>query len=130
MMRNLSEQQPNFSINTEANFTDGHRVSYKQILKRIWPYGLSIFLVFFISMAVYPAITVLIESQAKGKGYAWNDVYFVPVITYLTFSCGDYLGRLLCGHLQWVYSFYLRKKILYMYIVYTCICIYNKCINK
>ncbi|KAK0178513.1 hypothetical protein PV327_007399 [Microctonus hyperodae] len=101
MMQNLREQQPNFSVNTEANFVDQKRVSYKQILKRIWPFGLSVFLVFSISMAVYPAITVLIESQDKGKGYAWSDIYFVPVITYLTFSCGDYLGRLLCGHLQW-----------------------------
>lgn len=27
---------------------------------------------FFISLAVYPAVTVLVESQYKGKGHAWN----------------------------------------------------------
>lgn len=102
MLQKPHEQEPNFSVNAEVSFIEGHKVSYKRILKRIWPYGLSIFLVFVISMAVYPAVTVLVESQDKGRGYAWNDIYFVPVVTYLTFSCGDYIGRLLCGCLEWV----------------------------
>ncbi|XP_034934668.1 equilibrative nucleoside transporter 3 [Chelonus insularis] len=96
-----SYQEPNFSVNAEVSFVDRHRVSYTRILKRVWPYGLSMFLVFFVSIAVYPAITVLVESQDKGKGYAWNDIYFVPVVTYLTFSCGDYIGRLLSGIFLW-----------------------------
>ncbi|KAK9309615.1 hypothetical protein QLX08_000830 [Tetragonisca angustula] len=49
----------------------------------------------------YTPLTVLVESQCKGKGYAWNDIYFVPVVTYLIFSCGDYTGRILSGIFQW-----------------------------
>ncbi|XP_043269233.1 equilibrative nucleoside transporter 1 [Venturia canescens] len=93
--------ESNYSVNAEVSFVDGHSVSYSRIFKRVWPYGLSIFLVFFISLSVYPAVTVLVESQNKGKGYAWNDIYFVPVITYLTFSMGDYAGRLLSGIMLW-----------------------------
>lgn len=61
-----------YSINGEVSFSTDSNVSYTRIIKRIWHYGVSIFLVFFISLAVYPAITVLVESQYKGKGHAWN----------------------------------------------------------
>lgn len=30
------------------------------------------------------------------------DIYFVPVVTYLIFSTGDYAGRVLSGIFQWV----------------------------
>ncbi|XP_050450568.1 equilibrative nucleoside transporter 1 [Cataglyphis hispanica] len=90
-----------YSINGEVSFSADSNVSYTRIIKRIWHYGVSIFLVFFISLAVYPAITVLVESQYKGKGHAWNDIYFIPVVTYLIFSTGDYAGRVLSGIFQW-----------------------------
>lgn len=90
-----------YSINTEVTFSQGSTISYTRIIQRIWHYGLSIFLVFFISLSVYPAVTVLVESQFKGSGHAWNDVYFVPVVTYLIFSSGDYIGRVLSGIVQW-----------------------------
>lgn len=61
-----------YSINGEVSFSTSPSVPYARIVKRIWHYGVSIFLVFFISLAVYPAVTVLVESQYKGKGYAWN----------------------------------------------------------
>ncbi|XP_011865031.1 PREDICTED: equilibrative nucleoside transporter 1 isoform X2 [Vollenhovia emeryi] len=93
--------ESDYSINGEVSFSANPKVAYTRIIKRIWHYGVSIFLVFFISLAVYPAVTVLVESEHKGKGHAWNDIYFVPVVTYLIFSTGDYVGRLLCGIFQW-----------------------------
>lgn len=48
-------------------------------------------------MAVYPGVTVLIESEGRGKGNPWNDTYFVPTINYLLFNVGDYFGRLAAG---------------------------------
>lgn len=73
-------------------------VNHKVILKKIWTYGCGVFLVFLISLSCYPGLTVLIESQAHGT--PWNDKYFVPVIAYLLFSTGDYIGRLIAGKLQ------------------------------
>ncbi|XP_077276238.1 equilibrative nucleoside transporter 1 isoform X2 [Temnothorax americanus] len=93
--------ESDYSLNGEVSFSTSSSVPYTQILKRTWHYGVSIFLVFFITLAVYPAITVLVESEHKGKGNAWNDIYFVPVVTYLIFSIGDYAGRVLSGILQW-----------------------------
>ncbi|XP_076227200.1 equilibrative nucleoside transporter 1 isoform X2 [Nomia melanderi] len=91
-----------YTVTGEVAFPQGTTISYSRIIKRIWPYGVSVFLVFFITLSVYPGVTVLVESQYKGKGHAWNDVYFVPVVTYLIFSMGDYTGRILSGILQWV----------------------------
>ncbi|XP_011502781.1 PREDICTED: equilibrative nucleoside transporter 1 [Ceratosolen solmsi marchali] len=88
------------NIDDEISFSC-EQISYSQILKKIWQYGFSLFLIFFITMTVYPSITVLIESERKGYGHVWNDIYFVPVVTYLIFSCGDYIGRILSGVFIW-----------------------------
>lgn len=64
--------ESDYSINREVSFSTSPTVPYTRIVKRIWHYGVSIFLVFFVTLAVYPAVTVLVESEYKGKGYAWN----------------------------------------------------------
>ncbi|XP_046388448.1 equilibrative nucleoside transporter 2 [Ischnura elegans] len=77
-------------------------ISYKSIMSKIWVYSYSLWMVFFVSLAAYPAITVLIVSTSHGKSTsAWNNVYFVPVIGYLLFSTFDYAGRILSGWLIW-----------------------------
>lgn len=75
MVQKPSSQEANFSVNAEVSFVEGHRTSYLSILRRIWPYALTMFLTFFVTMAVYPAVTVLVESKSKGMGYAWNGSY-------------------------------------------------------
>lgn len=47
------------------------------IAKKIWVYAFSIFAVFAISMSVYPAVTVLVESHPSTTGTDWNSKYFV-----------------------------------------------------
>ncbi|GJQ65552.1 nucleoside transmembrane transporter [Trypoxylus dichotomus] len=73
-------------------------LDHRVIFRRIWTYGTGVFLVFLISLSCYPGLTVLIESEAHGN--PWNDKYFVPVIAYLLFSTGDYIGRLIAGKVQ------------------------------
>ncbi|CAG9578181.1 unnamed protein product [Danaus chrysippus] len=88
--------------------TNRHRdVSMLIILKKIWVYAFSIFAVFGISICVYPAVTVLVESHPVTTGTDWNNIFFVPVVNYLIFNCGDYSGRLASAFLlrptnQWV----------------------------
>ncbi|XP_073949536.1 equilibrative nucleoside transporter 1 [Choristoneura fumiferana] len=77
-----------------------HReVSMLLVMKKVWVYAFSIFAVFAISMAVYPAVTVLVESHPVTKGTDWNNIFFVPVVNYLIFNVGDYSGRLVAGFL-------------------------------
>ncbi|XP_018336319.1 equilibrative nucleoside transporter 3 [Agrilus planipennis] len=75
-------------------------VSHRTILKKIWLHGVSVLLVFMVTLSVYPGITVLIESKNRGNGNRWNDLYFVPVVAFLLVNCSDYSGRLLAGFFQ------------------------------
>uniref|UniRef100_A0A1B6CLN8 Equilibrative nucleoside transporter 3 n=1 Tax=Clastoptera arizonana TaxID=38151 RepID=A0A1B6CLN8_9HEMI len=76
-------------------------ISYTSILKKIWVHGMSVFFCFVVTLSLYPSVTGLINTQFKGDGSAWHDIYFVPVVAYLLFSCMDYMGRLIAGWLQW-----------------------------
>lgn len=58
----------------------------------------------FIFLCILSNSTVLINSQERGNGHPWNDVYFIPVTNYLIFNSGDYLGRILAGLIEWVIS--------------------------
>ncbi|XP_039285038.1 equilibrative nucleoside transporter 3 [Nilaparvata lugens] len=74
-------------------------ISYLDILKKIWIYGLSVWLCYTITLSIYPSVTGLVSST---RGHStWSDIYFVPVICYLLFSVNDYMGRLLAGYLRW-----------------------------
>lgn len=46
--------------------------SFKSVLSKIWLYGFSEWLVFVTTLSIYPAVTVLINSQNKGSGHPWN----------------------------------------------------------
>lgn len=74
-------------------------ISYVEILKKIWVYGMAVWFCCLVTLSLYPAVTVLISSVNQGT--AWNDVYFVPVVAYLLFSTTDYMGRLIAGYFQW-----------------------------
>lgn len=75
---------------------------FKNVLNKIWLYGFSEWLVFVVTLSVYPAVTVLVNSEAHGNGHPWNDIYFIPVTNYLIFNSGDYLGRIMAGMFEWV----------------------------
>lgn len=74
---------------------------WKKICGKIWMYGSSVWLCAITTLSVFPAITVLVKSIDYGHGNKWNDIYFLPVINYLVFNTGDYLGRIISGILQW-----------------------------
>lgn len=74
---------------------------WRKINEKIWMYGFSVLLCFITTLSVYPAITVLVKSVNHGSGNRWHDVYFLPVINYLLFNTGDYVGRVLSGWIKW-----------------------------
>ena len=71
--------------------------SYRESVATAWKYLLSVFLIFLSSLTVFPSVTVLVESQYKGSGDAWANIYFTPVTCFLFFNTGDYLGRILAS---------------------------------
>ncbi|PNF17715.1 Equilibrative nucleoside transporter 1 [Cryptotermes secundus] len=76
-------------------------ISNRTILSKIWVYGFSLWMTFVVTLTLYPAVTVLVNSTGRGNSKPWNDMYFVPVVGYLIFSTCDYVGRILAGLLQW-----------------------------
>lgn len=76
--------------------------SFKNVVNKIWLYGFSEWLVFAVTLTVYPSVTVLVNSELHGNGHPWNDIYFIPVTNYLIFNSGDYLGRIMAGMIEWV----------------------------
>jgi len=71
------------------------KMSTWAIIKRIWIWILAVFVCFFGTLIVFPAITVLVKST--GSGNAWSDTYFIPVGCFLLFNVGDFVGRTLAG---------------------------------
>ncbi|CAD6998834.1 unnamed protein product [Ceratitis capitata] len=69
----------------------------KEVFGKIFVEAVNICLLFATTLSVYPAVTVLMQSEYYGKGYAWNDIYYMPVVNYLFFNSGDYFGRILAG---------------------------------
>ena len=57
-------------------------------------------MVFVVTLAAFPTLTVLVVS--KDVPSVWNEKYYVAVVSFLVFACGDYLGRILSGALQLV----------------------------
>ncbi|KAJ8917740.1 hypothetical protein NQ315_005190, partial [Exocentrus adspersus] len=65
----------------------------KAVLQLIWPSILMYILYDFASLPHRP-VTTLIVSENYGNGNPWNDIYFVPVITFLLGDICTLLGRL------------------------------------
>ena len=63
-------------------------------LQKCWKYVASVFIIFLVSLTVFPSVTVLVVSQYyKDETNIWAKTYFTPVTCFLAFNCGDYLGR-------------------------------------
>ncbi|KAF7994482.1 hypothetical protein HCN44_003954 [Aphidius gifuensis] len=82
------------SVDDTPSSGDNNSVSYMKILVKIWPYGLAMFLTFFITYSIYPVINTRVESEAP-RTTEWGDKYFLSVGTFLMFSIGEYVGCLL-----------------------------------
>lgn len=70
------------------------------ILARIALYGASVFLVFTVTLGCFPAITMLVQSTGDPKS-SWSTDYFVPVVCFVLFNVGDWIGRILAERLAW-----------------------------
>uniref|UniRef100_A0A6B2E9I1 Putative equilibrative nucleoside transporter n=1 Tax=Phlebotomus kandelakii TaxID=1109342 RepID=A0A6B2E9I1_9DIPT len=93
---------PTHRLQDEARLLgEAPQPDFRLILRKIWLYGFSEWFVFVVTLSVYPAVTVLVNSENKGNGHLWNDVFFTTVVNYLVFNSGDYLGRIIAGLFEW-----------------------------
>ena len=69
------------------------RVNVLTIFGSISLYAVSIYLLFTVTLACFPALTCLIVSVNPGSG-DWSDIYFVPVVCFVV---SFYFGIILVG---------------------------------
>lgn len=77
------------------------RPPFMMIFRKIAKYGLSVALVFFVTLAAFPSLTSRIQSVNKADKSEWTNTYFVPVTCFLLFNVGDFSGRLAASFVQW-----------------------------
>ncbi|XP_025103673.1 equilibrative nucleoside transporter 1-like isoform X1 [Pomacea canaliculata] len=85
------------------NYTSlvSQRQYFSSILKKVWPYGLTVGLVFYVTLACFPGLTSIIKSVHYQPGDPWTDKYFSPVVCFLMFNFGDLLGRFCTTWVHW-----------------------------
>ena len=57
-----------------------------EICKSIWPYMMSMFLAYFVTLSVFPGVVTDIESKE------WKSAF--PLLVMLVFNVSDFLGKL------------------------------------
>ncbi|KAH8413066.1 hypothetical protein KR009_007778 [Drosophila setifemur] len=67
----------------------------RQVMSKIYLHVICLALLYVTTLSVYPSVTVLMQSEYNHSD--WTDIYYLPVVNYLFFNCGDYFGRLLAG---------------------------------
>ncbi|KAH8361021.1 hypothetical protein KR093_011757 [Drosophila rubida] len=72
----------------------------RQVMSKIYLHAACLALLYATTLSVYPAVTVLMQSEHAASHTEWSDVYYLPVVNYLFFNCGDYFGRLIAGFLE------------------------------
>ena len=74
----------------------------KHVMKHSWEYCLAVFLTFAITLSLWPAVAVLVESQYKNSKThsTWAYDYFTPVTVFLLFNVGDLIGRSIANILK------------------------------
>ena len=72
-------------------------VSVAAVLARIRTEAATVFIIYLVTLGLFPAVTVLVESEGAAEGGVWATKYFVPVACFLLYNLGDYLGRLVAG---------------------------------
>ncbi|KAJ3610034.1 hypothetical protein NHX12_022128 [Muraenolepis orangiensis] len=74
--------------------------SLRPILQKVWVLGLSVFYVFLVSIAVFPALSSGIRSVDEASGTPWTTTYFVPLTSFLLYNTADFCGRQATAWLQ------------------------------
>lgn len=76
----------------------GVSVSALVILRKVWQQAASALYTLLISMAIFPAVGVLVVSTSVGSGSVWTGRLFIPVCGYLLYNAGDLCGRIACSY--------------------------------
>jgi len=77
------------------------RVNPLLVFKQIFLYAFSVYFVFTVTLACFPATTMLTQSVNADDYEIWAKKYFIPVCCFVLFNVGDYVGRFIAELVQW-----------------------------
>jgi len=77
------------------------KVNPLSVFKQIFPYAFSVFFVFAVTLACFPATTLQVVSVNAKEYPTWANTYFIAVCCFVLFNVGDYLGRFAAEKVAW-----------------------------
>jgi len=97
------ELKGKFLQNDSAEVEFKQKVSPWYVFRSISLYGISVFLVFAVTLACFPSVTMLVQSSTLGQedDNIWGTKLFIPVCCFVLFNVGDWLGRFAAELIQW-----------------------------
>lgn len=88
---------------TRSNIIGNGPTPYWTIFKQSFPQLFNVFMIFFVTLSVFPTVHSDIKSNSKDKLFGIiSERYFTPVTCFLTFNVFAMLGSLTTSWIQWV----------------------------
>ncbi|KAJ8308008.1 hypothetical protein KUTeg_012882 [Tegillarca granosa] len=95
----VSSSQLNDDTHAQSGTISKPHHEFIVILKKMWVQGLSVCLVFYVTLCCFPAVASAIGSVSNHKD-EWTEKYFSVVVCFLLFNVGDWAGRSLAGMIK------------------------------
>ncbi|OQR71390.1 equilibrative nucleoside transporter 3-like, partial [Tropilaelaps mercedesae] len=94
----MGHQNPcKISAETGAQNTS-RKTPFWVIFKSGWKFHIAIVAIFWVTLAVFPAITALVRSSHADSGSALTNKFFVPLTCFVIFNFTDLFGRILAKY--------------------------------
>ncbi|UMM43656.1 hypothetical protein L5515_019076 [Caenorhabditis briggsae] len=89
--------------NEESADNKGKMATYVATFKEAFPMLLNVFLVFFVTLSVFPGVMMYVKDEKKGGTYDFPlpKNYFMDVTTFLQFNVFAFIGSIVAGRKQW-----------------------------
>lgn len=75
------------------------------ITYQIWAYAVSVFLIFAVTLSLFPAVLTNIRSISyhsnRPEEHPWSDCLFIPLMCFLVFTTSDLAGRVIPQWIMW-----------------------------
>lgn len=92
----------------QRNHTDQ---SILYVTYQIWAYAISVFLIFAVTLSLFPAVLTNIYSVSyhsdKPEEHPWSNCLFIPLMCFLIFNTSDLTGRVIPQWIMWPKNKYI-----------------------
>ena len=96
---------------------------------QIWTYAVSVFIIFAVTLSLYPAVLTNIRSVSyhvdKPEEHPWSDCLLIPLMCFLVFNTSDLTGRITPQWIMWPKNKYIIftlsiSRIMFIPLLLTC----------